>query len=513
VSFRYLGAQLGLLFLVLSAALGVVGAGSVVAWASGHAEEARAWVAILLTAGIGAVVGAGLWLSGRRAGGHFGRREAMLLVAASWLFGAALAALPYRLWAVFETDWSVHDDAFRTFVNCYFESMSGFTTTGATVLQNIRSIPPSLILWRAMTHWLGGLGIVVLFVAVLPSLGVGGKRVFRIESPGPTPEGVRPKIQETARVLWLIYMGLSAAETLCLKLLGLSWYEALCHTFATLATGGFSTRDGSVGELQSGAIEVVIMIFMILAGVNFGIYYHLIRKRWRLAAGDPELRAYLLVLAVGTVLIVINLAGHTIVTTAGDAVPQTLGSALHYAVFQVISIQTTTGFCTADFDRWPDLAKVVLVLLMFVGASAGSTGGGIKIVRCLILVKVLWAEIERVFRPNVVRAIKIGNTPLDPHLPQATLAYVLTILVLFVGGAAALLLLEEHQGIDTTTALTASAATLNNIGPGLARVGAVENYAWFGTPSKLVLSLLMVLGRLELYAILVLFVPRFWLRE
>lgn len=513
MSVRYVGSQLGLLLLVLSAAIGAVGLWSALGWWTGDASEADACRALLLTSGFGGLLGFGLWLLGRGRAEQLGRREALLLVGASWLVGAALAAAPFRVWAAFPNDWQHHDPAFLSYVNCYFEAMSGFTTTGATVLTKIGSIPHSLLLWRALTHWLGGLGIVVLFVAVLPTLGVGGKRVFRVEAPGPSPEGVRPRIRDTAQVLWMIYVGLSIAETLALKVLGLSWFEAVCHTFATLATGGFSTRDGSIGELHSPSVEAVVIVFMILAGVNFGIYYQVIRKRWRAAIRDPELRVYLAVLFIGSVVVMADLYNHEIHTTMAERLEPSIGSTLRHGVFQTVSIQTTTGFCTADFNRWPALPKVVLVILMFVGASAGSTGGGLKIVRCVIAVKVLWAEIERVFRPNVVRVVKIGNTTVDSDLRLATLSYVLIILMLFAGGSFALLLFEQGNGIDITTAATASAATLNNIGPGLGLVGAVETYAWFGGPSKIVMTLLMVLGRLEVYAIAVLLVPRFWLRE
>ncbi|UCG17466.1 MAG: TrkH family potassium uptake protein [Phycisphaerales bacterium] len=513
MSIRYVGAQLGLLILVLSGTIAAVGVGSAVAQVLGNAGEAAASRALLATAVIGIALGFGLWRTGRRAGGQLGRREAMLLVAAGWLVGAALSALPYRLWASVEALGEPADRPFRSFVDCYFEAMSGLTTTGASVLSDVTMVPGSLLLWRALTQWLGGLGIIVLFVAVLPSLGVGGKRVFRIESPGPTPEGVRPKIQETARVLWLIYVGLSLAEVLALKVLGFSWFESVCHTFATLATGGFSTHNTSIGAMHSAAADVVVIMFMLLAGVNFGIYYHLIRKRWRAAYRDPELRLYLGVVFVGFLIVAGHLLTHTIHTTVGEQVRPSIGSAVRYGLFQTVSLQTTTGFCTADFNQWPAAARTVLVLLMFVGASAGSTGGGIKIVRCLITAKVLWGEMERVFRPNVIRVVKIGDTPVDSDLRLATLCYVIIIALLFAGGGIALLVLEQGQDIDVVTAITASAATLNNIGPGLGLVGAVEHYGWFSKPSKLVLSLLMVLGRLEVYAIAVLFLPRFWLRE
>ena len=293
----------------------------------------------------------------------------------------------------------------------------------------------------------------------------------------------------------------------------MGWFDAVCHTFATLATGGFSTRNASTGAYDSVAIDVTIIIFMVLAGTNFGIYYQLIRRRFRNVWKDPELRLYLGILIVASTVVVVSLLNQPIVSTTGDVHEPSFGQAMRHGVFQVVSIQTTTGYCTANFEHWGFVAKAVLVGLMFVGASAGSTGGGIKVIRCLIAFKVMLAEVERVFRPNVVRTVKVGRMPVEPEMRLATLVYVLGILALFLIGAILLMVLEPAGQITFTTAATASASTLNNIGPGLGRVGAIENYGWFSAPSKLVLSILMVLGRLEVYAIFVLFMPRFWRTE
>ena len=439
-----------------------------------------------------------------------GRREALLLVAGSWIVGAALAALPYFAWAHISDNVPAAGQ-FRSPVNCYFESMSGLTTTGATILTGIHTIPRSILLWRAMTHWLGGLGVVVLFVAVLPSLGVGGKKLFRVEAPGPEPEGVHPHIRETARILWMIYLGLTVAETLALRIAGMSWFDSVCHTFATLATGGFSTIDASVGGFHHTlAIDVIVIVFMVFAGVNFGLYYQIIRRRFSSVWRDAELRLYLAFLLVGSVIVVLTIFNSPIHLTNGDVCPPSIGEAVRQGVFTTVSIQTTTGFCTADFDKWPFIAKAVLLLLMFVGGSAGSTGGGIKVIRILIAFKVMVSELERVFRPNVVRPVKISNSTISPELRLGTLAYVLGIILLFGLGTGLLMAFEPVGQIEITTAASASVATLCNIGPGLAKVGAIQNYAWLTDASKLVLVVLMALGRLEVFAILVLFVPRFW---
>ena len=511
MNLRYVGRQLGLLTLVLSGVMCIVALWSAIQVAGGQAEERAARNALFLAVAVGVLLSGVLRLAGGRFEGQLARREALLLVAAAWLVGAALAALPFRLWALLES--GAADPAFGSWINCYFEAISGITTTGATVLTRIETIPHSLLLWRATTHWLGGLGIVVLFVAVLPMLGVGSKRVFRVESPGPTPEGITPRIQEAARILWLIYLGLTGAEIVTLRLLGLSWFSSVCHTFATLATGGFSTLDASVGQMDSTAIDAALIVFMLLAGVNFGLYYQLIHRRWRSIRDDPELRTYLAILGVGCLIVVISIYRLPIVTTTGETVQPSVFAALRYGVFQVVSVQTTTGFCTAEFDHWPFVAKTTMVILMFVGASAGSTGGGIKVVRCLIAAKVLLAEIERVFRPNVIRPVRIGNSIVEPEQRLAAVSYLLGIAVLFALGTVLIKVLESDRAIDMVTAATAAAATLNNIGPGLAEVSAVDNYAWFSAPTKVVMCLLMVIGRLEVFAIIVLFHPRFWRQE
>ncbi|MCB9849182.1 MAG: TrkH family potassium uptake protein [Phycisphaerales bacterium] len=504
---RYVIRQLGLLFVVLSIVMLLVAGWAALVWERGVRAEWHPFWAFLMSAGIGLLVGGGMWVAARPQSSALGRKEALLLVALSWLIGAALAGTPFFLWAKLSAD---ANHGFANPLNCYFEAMSGLTTTGATILTNIHTLPRSILLWRATTHWLGGLGIVVLFVAVLPSLGVSAKKLFRVEAPGPEPEGVTPHIRETARVLWLIYLGLTLAETLALRLAGMHWFDAICHTFATLATGGFSTTDHSIGGHDPLAINVIVVVFMVLAGVNFGLYHQLIRRRFAAVFRDVELRAYLGILLGASIVVVVCIAGMPIVMTTGEVMQPSVGTAIREGVFTTVSIQTTTGFCTADFDLWPFLAKGLLVALMFVGGCAGSTGGGVKVIRILIAFKVMVAELERAFRPQVVRPIKIGSSNISPELRQGTLAFVLGHLLLFGGGAGALMVFDASANIDITTAATASAATLCNIGPGLAKVGAVQNYGWLSDASKCVLCLLMAIGRLEVFAILVLFVPRFW---
>ncbi len=501
--------NLGLLLVVTSGAILVVAAWSCLQWLLGDETEKAALQALMMTVACGGIVGMLLWFVGRRARHAVGRRDAILLVATSWFVAAAVGALPYRLWPTF-AEMPPDTTPFANYVDCYFEAMSGLTTTGATVLTSIESLPRSLHLWRSLTHWLGGLGIVVLFVAVLPMLGVGGKRLFRVEAPGPTPDGVTPRIQETARVLWLIYLGLTVIEIIVLKLVGLTWFESVCHTFATLATGGFSTLNASVAGYQSVAIDVVIIIFMVAAGVNFGLYFQLIKGRWRSVVKDREFRCYIGFLTIGSILVVASIVNRPIVATDGTEIQAGIGDAMRYGIFQVVAVQTTTGFCTADFDLWPFLPKFAMICLMFVGGSAGSTGGGMKVIRFMMAFKILWAELERVFQPNVVRPVRIGTAVIDTEMKLATMVYFVGIAVLTLLGMVLLMLLESGKDIDSITALTASIATLNNIGPGLAKVGATCNFGWFTSASKGVMIVLMALGRLEVMTIAVLFFPRFW---
>ena len=328
--------QLSKLVLVLTMVLTAAAIWSGIMFLRGEIPEREAAVALFGTAAVGGVLGGGVWSRTRTSGGHLGRRESLLLVALSWLLGAVLAALPYYAWARFAAEAAV-EHPFTNPINCYFESLSGLTTTAATVLTDIAAVPRGLLLWRALTHWIGGLGIVVLFVAVLPSLGVGGKRLFVVEAPGPAPEGLQPHIRDTARVLWYIYLGLTVAEILALRFVGLDWYESVCHTFATLATGGFSTRNASIGEFDSTRLQIVVTLFMVLAGMNFGLFYLLIRGRFRDVWCDTELRCYLALLVAGSLLVCGSIYSRTIVMTTGEELPGTAancaaGEHLHHGL-------------------------------------------------------------------------------------------------------------------------------------------------------------------------------------
>lgn len=541
MNFRHVLKQLGLLLLVLALAMALTALVEVVGLMHGELKEKMSFYALLLGAVITTSVGGGLWLYGRKARTDLlNRRDALLLVAMGWVIGAGLAAIPYYAWAklggpptappsIFielaeDLDaqplavTSDPEHSFSGYIACYFEAMSGLTTTGATVLSNapydIESLPKGLLLWRAFTHWLGGLGIVVLFVAVLPVVGMGGKKMFQVEAPGPKQQGVRPRIKETARVLWIIYLTMTCVQVAAYVLAGMPLFHAVCHTFATLATGGFSTKNASMGYYHAQpAIDLITITFMILAGVNFGLYYQLVNRKFVNVFRDPELRLYLGIIVAAT-LVIAGLIFHDPVTvTDGTEQREGFFGAIRDSLFQVSSIMTTTGYATIDFERWPFGATAILVGLMFVGGMAGSTGGGCKVVRIMIAFKMISAEFQRIYRPQVVRPLRIGGSTVDEETGRSVLIYLLMVVVIFAVGAVAVYLLEPSGTCTFSTAATATIATFMNVGPGLDGVGAINNYGFFSPANKLLLALLMVLGRLELFAILVLLTPRFWIER
>lgn len=517
MNYRFVARQLGLLLVVMSVALAATMAYELILVWGGTADEGEgaAARALGISTALGATIGGVIWGFTRRHDKDWSlaRREAMLLVATSWVLGAALAALPFLLWAQIG---EVHKDhPFRTFTGCYFEAMSGLTTTGATVLGDehcrIGDLPKGLLLWRSITHWLGGLGIVVLFVAVLPTVGTAGKKMFSVESTA-DKAGVRPRIAETARVLWMIYLGLTIVCILLLRATGaMTWFEAVNHAFSVMATGGLSTHDASIGGFNSIAVDLILISFMVIAGVNFVLYFHLVQRRWQVVLQDVELRIFLILKLGVAVIIAINLIGVSYTATNGQDVEGGIFTSLRYGLFQTASLQTGTGFCTADYDAWPMLSVTLLMGLMLIGGSGGSTAGGLKVFRLWILLKVLYAALERAFRPNVVRPIKVGKNIIEEETKLSALVYFALLIILSALGTMLTLLLEQgHSDCDVQTAASASYASLCNVGPGLHGVGATRNYGWMQPATMWVQSALMCLGRLEVYALLVLLVPRFW---
>ena len=527
--------------------------------------ETAGAIGLVASVAVCLVVGGVLhWFGRGSKGDTLYQKEAMAIVGLSWVAATILGALPYAFAGV-----EIKADQPITMIEAMFESQSGFSTTGATVLTDLEtpaSVPHCILFWRSSTHFLGGLGIIVLFVAILGQ-GSAGKAIMRAEMPGPTNDGSMPRMQQAAWSFAGIYLGFNVILTAVYLAEGMTAFDAICHAFGTMATGGFSTYNASLGGFRSSLIEWTTIVFMILAGTNFTLLYLTLRSdqdrlatkrrsRLRRLFGDLEFRTYLGIIAVVSAAIIF------FGVRAGDAGFGSAAESLRNGIFQVVSVMTTTGYGTADFDQWNNFGRGVLLLLMFVGGCAGSTGGGMKVIRHVLLAKILSGELERAHRPRVVRPLRIGGRPIDdPRLPHAILLYFCMVTVIYVVSWLLLVTVEpdttwgvRKRGSVTTTEInpekdkmgqkdpttpdralsdqsdvgrqllagtldeklldsaSAVAATLNNIGPGLGVVGATRNYAGFSQHGKLLFVFLMMLGRVEIYCILLLFAPSFWRR-
>ncbi len=422
-------------------------------------------------------------------------KEGFVIVTLGWIFATIFGALPF---------W-IHGSV-GPYIDCVFETMSGLTTTGSTILTNIENLPKGLMFWRSLTHWLGGMGIILLTIAILPILGLSSVQLFKAEVPGPTKDKISPKIKNTAKILWMIYGGMTVVETVLLMFGGMNFYDALCHTFGTLATGGFSTLNSSIAGFNNLYIEIVIIIFMYLAGVNFALHFHLLRGNLRDFFGNREFQFYTGVIFIAIIFITLNIHYHQYSDEFIKNYPEveswtgSIGNSLRLASFQVVSIITTTGFCTANFDLWPNFSRLFLVILMFFGGCAGSTGGGMKQIRIMVVVKYLKTEVLKLINPRAFYSIRIGKEVVQNYVVRNIIAFFIIFISFFV----IISLFLTFMGYDIVTSFTASIAALGNIGPGLARVGAIENFAFFDPISKLVLVFAMLLGRLELYSVLIL---------
>ncbi|MBN2476307.1 MAG: TrkH family potassium uptake protein [Pirellulales bacterium] len=491
--------------------------------------EAASFFALLGSMATCGLVGGALMYVGRRGKGQtLYRREAIAVVGLSWLLATLLGALPFWL---SETCIRIDDEGNRVrmgIADGIFESASGFSGTGATVLTNLEAsadpdvpslVPRAILFWRSQTHFLGGLGIMVLFVAIL-GMGSAGKALLLTEMPGPSQESAHARTQRAAATFAMIFVLLTAVLTLLLRLQGVSWFDALCHAFGTIATGGFSTHNDSVEHFHSVGVEMTITVFMILACTNFTLLYYLLLRRPGKLLGDLEFRVYLAVMAAVALMVILALRFDGHYDDQGHWTRYSLADSVRYGLFQVASIMTNTGFGTDDFDRWNSFSRGLLVLLMFVGGCAGSTSCSIKVIRHILFFKILWLELEQVFHPSVVRPLRLGDKPLeDPDIRKDVVMYFGVIVLIFVIGWMALIALEpdstwieagQPAGDKLIDCASAVAATLNGVGPGLGIVGEAQNYAHFHWPGKFVLTWMMLLGRLEVFVLLVLFVPRFW---
>lgn len=415
-------------------------------------------------------------------------RDGFAMVVLAWLVISASGALPFFI-----------SGAIPGFIDAFFESVSGFSTTGSTILNDIESLPKGILFWRSFTHWLGGMGVLVLTLAVLPSAKAGSLYIMKAESPGPTPGKLVPRIGQTARILYAIYFAMTLVEILLLLIAGLPVYDAFIHAFGTAGTGGFSNMNRSVGAYNNVAVEIIIAVFMLIFGVNFSLYYQALNGKIKSFLHDEEFRFYMGTVIVAIVLITVNTVG---------TVYQNFFESLRYSSFQVSSIITTTGYATADYNLWPVFSKTILVILMIVGASAGSTGGAMKCIRIVLLFRIARREIKKIVHPRSVYTVKVGGKVVE----EETLTGVLSFFFLYIAFLVVSTLIVALDGKDMVTSLTAVIAAIGNIGPGLEMVGPMGNFSGFSLLSKMVLSFDMIIGRLEILPVLLLFSPSSWKR-
>lgn len=452
-----------------------------------HDDDLRGAFAYAVSAGGCLLTAELLRRVGRGAGDAIHRKDAIGVVVLVWLAMCVFGALPFVL-----------DGSIATMPAAIFEAASGFTTTGASVVPDVEALTRATNLWRCEMHLIGGMGIVVLFVAVFPQLGVGAKQLFKVEVPGPSTEGLRPKIKQTAVALWWIYGGLMALCALLYVAGGMSLYDAVCHAMSTLGTGGFSTKAASVGYYKSAFIDWVTIVFMFVAGCNFGLYYMALRGRWRDLTDNPEMRFYLAVNVAVSLLI----AGS--IWEQHPSVPD----ALRYASFQTLAVTTTTGYMTEDFDAYPDLCRFVLFVCMFMGGCAGSTAGGLKAVRIMLLLKAIGREMRAATSPNTVATVKLGRAAIPAAIMSAVLVFFAVYLGIFALVSAVLVAL----GLDLVSAMSATIACLSSVGPGLGSVGPTRNFADVPGVGQLLLSICMIAGRLEVFVLLSAFTRELWRR-
>ena len=443
-------------------------------------------VSFLIQFGIGFV----LWVTAARSRRELSAKDGFLVVTLFWAVLGSVGCLPFLLSGALSL----------SLTDAVFESLSGLTTTGATVISGLDSLPASILFYRQQLQWLGGMGIIVLAMALLPILGIGGMQLYRAESPGPVKDfKLLPRLTETAKALWYIYLGLTAACALAYWLAGMSLFDAVAHSFTTVAIGGFSTHDSSLGYFDSVAVELIAVVFMFVAGVNFALHFVAWRDRrlWHYFK-DPEFRFYAFIL--------LGVAAVTIAVLYLSAVYDTLPQAAVKGLFQVVSIGTTTGFATADFNSWPLFLPYMLLYVAIIGACAGSTGGGMKMIRILLIFKQGIREVQRLIHPRAVFQIKLGEKPVPDRVIESVWGFFAVYVMVFMLMLLALL----ASGLDIITAFSAVGACLNNLGPGLANVA--ETYGALPDTAKWILCFAMLLGRLEIFTLLVLFTPMFWRR-
>ncbi len=459
-----------------------------VAW--GLAWRTGGWWPLVEGAALTAAVGGLLVAAGHRAPREMSPREALLLVVLVWFAASAFGGLPFLFTPHFPGG----------FTDTFFETASGFTTTGASIMADVEVLSEPVQFWRCFTHWIGGMGIVLLVIAILPVVGHGGMLLYRAEFSGAKSERLKPRIAETALALWKIYVALSAAQAVLLMLAGMSAFDAVCHTFGTLGTGGFSTKAASIGGFANPAAEWIITVFMLLSGMSFIQHYRFFREwKWRAVLRDYEIRAYTAIVLLATAGIAVSLSWEN---------GYGLERAVRAAAFQVASISTTTGFASEDYELWAPLPHVILLLLMYAGGCTGSTAGGIKIARVVLLAQVVSREFKRMVERRGVFAVRLGGSVVPEPVIQSLLNLVYLALIVNAAGMVVL----AATGVDVLTSITAVIACMFNIGPGLGLVGPAENYGHLPALAKWTLSVVMIAGRLEFYTLIVILTPAFWRR-
>ena len=415
-------------------------------------------------------------------------KEGFVIIALAWILWSIFGALPFFL-----------SGAIPSYVDAFFETVSGFTTTGSTILTDIASMPKGMNFWRCLTHWIGGMGVLVFVMVIVSLEEKNSMHLMRAEVPGPETDKLVPKARSSAKILYSMYLGLTVVQVLLLKAGGMDWYDSIIHSFSTAGTGGFNNRNNSVAYYDSAYIDGVITTFMILFGINFNMYYLLLLKKAKAVFKNEEVRVYLGIIASATFLITAN-----IFKMYGS-----FGKAFRYAVFQVASVITTTGFATADYNLWPEFSKCILLTIMVVGACAGSTGGGMKVSRIIIMFKSVWKEIKRMLKPKSVSIVKVNGKKEEESTLNGVYMYVVAYVLFFILSV----LLISLNNFDFATTFSSVLTTINNIGPGIAAVGPVENFSAFSDFSKIIFCLDMLVGRLEIFPFLVLFSPDLWKRK
>ena len=435
----------------------------------------------------------------RRHKKEINKREGYIVVSFGWVIMSLSGTLPYVL-----------TESIPSFTNAFFETMSGYTTTGASILNDIEAVPKGILFWRSLTHWIGGMGIIVLAIAILPLVGIGGMQLFAAEAPGPSADKLHPRITDTAKRLWLIYFGYTAAETLLLSVAGMSFFDAINHSLCTLSTGGFSTKNASIAYWNGQPlIQYIIILFMFLAGTNFVLSYFAFKGRIQKVIHDEEFKLYFKFIAIFTIIAAVIIYFRADISKSSIVHPMVWGeaeSAFRHGLFQVLSVITTTGFVTADYTLWTPFLIVLFFGLMFLGGSAGSTSGGVKVVRHLILIKNSFLEFKRTLHPNAIIPVRYNNKAINRFIVFNVLAFFILYMLSFIIGALVFSMFE----IDFKSAIGLSASTLGNVGPALGDFGPVNNYAALPPLAQWWACFLMLIGRLELFTVLILFTPFFW---